>query len=335
MAVYKKLTHRHINLPCPCGDSTILDTGDIMKIIIVIIIRKSSINGDIYLYIYMCNTYRYLMIFIYNISTNKPQRNWSLLVPNSSLTFSTVSTEERKLGSMTWNAAVQWPCQHPIFMGFSTWEITHVWKKYGDLWDFLTFWIAENHQQTRKLVKIEKLWGIPPFYAAKNSTSMFLTLCRSRWGLVGNVLADQLTGCLLTSLNIDLTMRTHHVYLWFMIIKNQWFWCTMVLCFTMLWTRYRWFKVPRSPRYRSTLCRPCRRRCGRGRFAGCCARRGFGHEGCGHDGQRSVGRQWCCGLRPEGVLPAADVNPRCLQQPMDYFVTSLRRWMPMLLRLES
>ena len=51
MAVYKKLTHRHINLPCPCGDSTILDTGDIMKIIIVIIIRKSSMNGDIYLYI--------------------------------------------------------------------------------------------------------------------------------------------------------------------------------------------------------------------------------------------------------------------------------------------
>ena len=39
MAVYKKLTHR--------------DTGDIMKIIIVIIIRKSSINGDIYLYIYV------------------------------------------------------------------------------------------------------------------------------------------------------------------------------------------------------------------------------------------------------------------------------------------
>lgn len=52
-------------------------------------------------------------------------------------------------------------------------------EKYGDLWDFLTFWIAENHQQTRKWVKIGNFEVSPPFYAAKNSTSMFLTLCQA------------------------------------------------------------------------------------------------------------------------------------------------------------
>ena len=58
----------YVNLPCPCGDSTILDTGDIIKITIVITIRKSSINGDIYLYtvdIYNISRYLYIIYIIY------------------------------------------------------------------------------------------------------------------------------------------------------------------------------------------------------------------------------------------------------------------------------
>lgn len=86
-----------------------------------------------------------------------------------------------------------------------------------------------------------------------------------------------------------------------------------------------------GPRHRSTLCRcGCRGRgrCGRGRgcFAGLfrlfrlfrCVRRGFGHEGVGHDGQSvELGQIWCCLRRPEGILPggAVHVNQKIGAEP--------------------